>query len=81
MVLTNEILPPNRRAIIARCLDSQLRFVPQVVAGLPVPSASSDGQCLCAGLIAGTAPQKRIKCANQTPASMRENIRRGSVSG
>jgi hypothetical protein len=81
MVLTNEILPPNRRAIFARCLDSELRFVPQVIAGLPVPSASSHGQCLCAGLRAGTAPQERIKCANQTPASMKESIRRGSESG
>jgi hypothetical protein len=38
MVLTNEILSPNHRAIFARCLDSQLRFVLQVIAGLSLPS-------------------------------------------
>jgi hypothetical protein len=65
MVLSNEILSPNHRAIFARCLDSQLRFVPQVIAGLSLPSdsyilfgsASSDEQRLCAGLRAGAAPK------------------------
>jgi len=38
IVLIDEILSPNRRAIFARCLDFQLRFVPQVIAGLPHPS-------------------------------------------
>jgi len=41
-------------------MGSELRFILQVIAGLPVPSASSDGQCLCAGLRAGTAPQEQI---------------------
>jgi hypothetical protein len=30
---------------------------------------------------AGTAPEEGIKCANQPPVSMKQNIRRGSVSG
>jgi hypothetical protein len=34
MVLIDENLSPNHRAIFARRLDSQLRFAPQVIAGL-----------------------------------------------
>jgi hypothetical protein len=65
MTLLDAIPPPNRRAIFGRCLDSRLRFVPQVIGGLPsqasptsfLGSAFSDLQCLCAGLRAGTAPK------------------------
>jgi hypothetical protein len=35
MTLLDAILPSNRRAIFARCLDSRLRFAPQVIGGLP----------------------------------------------
>ena len=34
-----DVIPPsNHRAIFARCLDSELRFIRQVTAGLPVQS-------------------------------------------
>jgi hypothetical protein len=65
MVLIDAPLPSKHRAIFARRLDPQLRFVPQVIVGLSLPSdsyilfrsASSDGRCLYAGLRAGTAPK------------------------
>jgi hypothetical protein len=36
MVLSDDCCTPNHRAIFASCLDSQLRFVSQVIAGLPL---------------------------------------------
>jgi hypothetical protein len=87
MVLIGEILSANHCAIFVRCLDSQLRFVPQVISGVSLRSdryirfweRSLDGQC--AASTRGTAPEERVKCVNQLPASMKENIRRGYVSG
>ena len=89
MTLLNAIPPSNRRVIFARRLDSQLRFVSQAFAGLSLPSEPTS--FLGERLLRRAMPvrwtqdrhssQERLKCANQPPASMKENIRRGSVSG
>ncbi len=89
MTLLDAILPSNRRAIFARCLDSRLRFVSQAFAGLSLPSDSYIlfGERLLRRAVpvrwahGGHSSQERLECANQPPASMKENIRRGSVSG
>jgi hypothetical protein len=88
MVLTDAIRFSNHRTIFVRCLDSQLRSVLPVSAGLPLPSDSyilsgsasptGDGGALDSGR---AQLPRRVKCANQPPAPMKENIRRGSVSG
>ena len=41
MTLLDAILLSNRRAIFATCLDSRLRFVLQVIVGLPLPNDRS----------------------------------------